>query len=94
MPRVITVDKNPSYPAAVNELKNDRIFPKKVGLRQIKYLNNIIEQDHRPIKRIVRPMLGFQSFHTAIKTLKGIGVFLIFSGFSSISRKPQNFILI
>jgi transposase-like protein len=34
-------------------------IPKNVGLRQIKYLNNIIEQDHRPIKRIVRPMLGF-----------------------------------
>jgi transposase-like protein len=49
-------------------------IPKNVGLRQIKYLNNIIEQDHRPIKRIVRPMLGFQSFHTATKTLKGIEI--------------------
>ena len=74
MPRVITVDKNPAYPAAVNELKNDKILPKNVGLRQIKYLNNIIELDHRAIKRIVRPMLGFQSFHTAIKTLKGIEI--------------------
>jgi transposase-like protein len=60
-PRVITVDKNPAYPAAVNELKNDKILPKNVGLRQIKYLNNIVEQDHRSIKRIVRPMLGFMS---------------------------------
>jgi len=74
IPRVITVDKNPAYPSAVNELKNDRILPKKVNLRQIKYLNNIVEQDHRSIKRIVRPMLGFQSFHTAIKTLKGIEI--------------------
>jgi transposase-like protein len=74
MPRVITVDKNPAYPIAIHELKNDRILPKNVGLRQIKYLNNIIEQDHRPIKRIVRPMLGFQSFHTATKTLKGIEI--------------------
>ena len=74
MPRVITVDKNPAYPIAIHELKNDRILPKNVGLRQIKYLNNIVEQDHRPIKRIVRPMLGFQSFHTAIKTLKGIEI--------------------
>jgi transposase-like protein len=73
-PRVITVDKNPAYPIAIHELKNDGILPKNVGLRQIKYLNNIIEQDHRPIKRIVRPMLGFQSFHTAIKTLKGIEI--------------------
>jgi transposase, IS6 family len=73
-PRVITVDKNPAYPIAIHELKNDGILPKNVGLRQIKYLNNIIEQDHRPIKRIVSPMLGFQSFHTANKTLKGIEI--------------------
>ena len=45
---------------------------KNVGIRQIKYLNNIIEQDHRSIKRIVNPMLGFQSFQSANKTLKGI----------------------
>jgi transposase, IS6 family len=43
-PRVITVDKNPAYPIAIHELKNDVILPKNVGLRQIKYLNNIIEQ--------------------------------------------------
>ena len=72
--RAITVDKNPAYPIAIHELKNDRILPQNVNLRQIKYLNNIVEQDHRYIKRIVRPMLGFQSFHTAIKTLKGIEV--------------------
>ena len=72
IPRVITVDKNPAYPPAINELKNDKILPKNVGLRQIKYLNNIVEQDHRSIKRIVRPMLGFQSFQSANKTLKGI----------------------
>ena len=74
IPRAITVDKNPAYPAAVNEMKNDRILPQNVSLRQIKYLNNIVEQDHRSVKRIVRPMLGFQSFHTATKTLKGIEI--------------------
>jgi len=72
IPRVITVDKDPAYPPAIDELKNDKILPKKVGIRQIKYLNNIIEQDHRSIKRIVNPMLGFQSFRSANKTLKGI----------------------
>ena len=72
IPRVITVDKNPAYPPAIDELKNDKILPKNVGIRQIKYLNNIIEQDHRSIKRIVNPMLGFQSFQSANKTLKGI----------------------
>src|SRR5665647_3835841 len=56
VPRAITVDKNPAYPIAIGELKNDRILPQNVSLRQIKYLNNIIEQDHRSIKRIVRPM--------------------------------------
>ena len=74
IPRVIKVDKNPAYPPAIDKLKNDRILPQNVSLRQIKYLNNIVEQDHRPIKRIVRPMLGFQSFNTVIKTLKGIEI--------------------
>ena len=72
IPRVITVDKNPAYPPAIDKLKNDEILPINVGIRQIKYLNNIIEQDHRSIKRIVNPMLGFQSFQSASKTLKGI----------------------
>jgi IS6 family transposase len=62
IPRVITVDKNPAYPPAIDELKNDKILPKNVGIRQIKYLNNIIEQDHRSIKRIANPMLGFSVF--------------------------------
>ncbi len=72
IPRVITVDKNPAYPSAIDKLKIDKILPKNVGIRQIKYLNNIIEQDHRSIKRIVNPMLGLQSFRSANKTLKGI----------------------
>ncbi len=74
IPIAITVDKNPAYPIAIHELKNDRILPQNVSLRQIKYLNNIVEQDHRSIKWIVRPMLGFQSFQSANKTLKGIEV--------------------
>ena len=49
-----------------------KYYLKNVGIRQIKYLNNIIEQDHRSIKRIVNPMLGFKSFRSANKTLKGI----------------------
>ena len=43
-------------------------------LRQQKYLNNIIEQDHRFIKKIIKPMLGFKSFKTAEKTIAGIEV--------------------
>ncbi len=70
-PRVITVDKNASYPAAVKELKSERILSKGCEIRQVKYLNNIVEQDHRFIKRRVKPGLGFKSFHTAVRTLKG-----------------------
>ena len=74
IPRVITVDKNPAYPPTIDKLKNDKILPKNIAIRQINYLNNIIEQDHRCIKRIVNPMSGFQSFRSANKTLKGIEI--------------------
>ena len=73
-PRVITVDKNPAYPRALSELTEDNILNKKVTLRQIKYLNNIVEQDHRFIKRKVRSTLGFKSFDTANNTIKGIEI--------------------
>jgi transposase, IS6 family len=71
-PRVITVDKNAAYPVAMDELKEDETLKAKTELRQVKYLNNVIEQDHRNIKRIVKPMMGFQSFNTARRTLRGI----------------------
>ncbi|BAS59689.1 integrase core domain protein [Leptolyngbya boryana NIES-2135] len=58
-PRVITVDKNAAYPVAVEELKQDQILKAQTKLRQSKYLNNVLEQDHRNIKRIVKPMIGF-----------------------------------
>ena len=72
MPKVITIDKNPAYPIAINELKNEKKLFKNVEIRQVKYLKNIVEQDHRSIKRIIAPMLGFQSFLSASKILKGI----------------------
>lgn len=70
-PRVITVDKNAAYPKAVDELKADKELPQKVELRQKKYLNNIVEQDHRGIKRLVKSGMGFGSFNTARRTIKG-----------------------
>lgn len=71
-PSPITTDKHSSYPAAIGELKKEGILNQHLKHRQIKYLNNILEQDHRRIKRRIRPMLGFQSFKTANRTLKGI----------------------
>jgi transposase-like protein len=59
MPRVITVDKNPAYPIAIHGLKNEKKLSENIEIRQVKYLNNIVEQDHRSIKRIIAPMLGF-----------------------------------
>ncbi len=70
-PRVITVDKNAAYPKAIDELKADKELPQKVELRQKKYLNNIVEQDHRAIKRLVKLGLGFSSFNTQGRTIKG-----------------------
>jgi len=74
MPRVITVDKNPAYPIAIEELKNEKKMPVGIQVRKVKYLNNVIEQDHRFIKKRVRSMLGLKSFHTATYILSGIEV--------------------
>ena len=70
-PRVITVDKNAAYPKAVKELKAAGDLATSCELRQSKYLNNLVEQDHRFIKRLVKPGMGFWSFETAWRTLQG-----------------------
>ncbi|OSX99814.1 hypothetical protein S2E19_04603 [Bacillus mycoides] len=78
-PRVITVDKNPAYPIAIEQLKKEKRKKKKeksipdgMQLRQQKYLNNIVEQDHRFIKKRIRSMLGFKCFDTATSILSGV----------------------
>jgi IS6 family transposase len=71
VPRVITVDKNAAYPKAIADLKACAMLPASVELRQVKYLNNLIEQDHRFIKRLVKPGMGFVSVETAWRTLQG-----------------------
>ena len=70
-PRTITVDKNAAYPKAVAEMKGAGDLWRRTRLRQCKYLNNIVEQDHRRIKRLTAPGLGFGSFRTARRTLAG-----------------------
>jgi IS6 family transposase len=70
-PCTITVDKNAAYPCATKRMKKAGELWRFSKLRQAKYLNNIIEQDHRRIKRLVRPGLGFASFHTAQRTIVG-----------------------
>ena len=70
MPTTITIDKSRANTAAALSLSADSGLP--IGLRQSKYLNNIVEQDHRAIKRRTRPMMGLKSFGTATKLIAGI----------------------
>jgi transposase, IS6 family len=73
-PRVINVDQNKAYPPAVEELKEEGVLSIATQLRRCKYLNNIIEQDHRFINRRVNPGLGFFSFNTARRIIGGYEV--------------------
>ena len=72
MPRVVNVDKNPAYPRAMAELKADGTINRRCRLRQCKYLNNIVEQDHRNVKRRTWLAKGYGSLPTAWRTLRGI----------------------
>ena len=70
LPEKITIDKSGANKAAIEEYNREN--ETSIEIRQIKYLNNIVEQDHRGIKRITKHMLGFKSFHSASVTLNGI----------------------
>ena len=70
VPQKITIDKSGANTAAVESYNTEH--DAGIELRQVKYLNNIVEQDHRAIKRMTRPMLGFKSFWSASITLAGI----------------------
>ncbi|HEY9404327.1 MAG TPA: DDE-type integrase/transposase/recombinase [Pyrinomonadaceae bacterium] len=68
----ISVDKNAAYPDALTSSQEKKVLPGNCTLRQLKYLNNIIEQDHRFIKKKVRASLCCKRFLTAERTLEGI----------------------
>ena len=70
LPDKIAMDKSGANKAAIDQMIEDKGL--SVIVRQIKYLNNIVEQDHRSIKRMTRPMLGFKSFRAARNILAGI----------------------
>ena len=69
---MVNVDKNRAYPAAIEALKADGTLPRRARLRQCKYLNNIVEQDHRTVKKRVWLARGYGSFQSAWRTLQGI----------------------
>src|SRR3954447_7848300 len=72
LPSTISVDKNAAYPEAFTTSQDEKVLPKDCKLRRVKYLNNIIEQDHRFIKKRVRACLGYRSFDTAERTIQGV----------------------
>jgi putative transposase len=70
VPETITIDGSDANEAAIKRYNEEH--GTHIIIRQVKYLNNIVEQDHRAVKRVTRPMLGFKSFDAAQDTLVGI----------------------
>jgi putative transposase len=72
LPQKVTIDKSGSNISALNRANQNLPKDQQIEVRQIKYLNNVVEQDHRFIKKRTKPMLGFKSFHSAKMTITGI----------------------
>jgi putative transposase len=70
VPETITIDGSDANEAAIKSYNQE--YGTAIIIRQVKYLNNVVEQDHRAVKRVTRPMLGFKSFDAAQCTLVGI----------------------
>lgn len=70
-PRVITVDGHQAYPHAITELKRDGELGRRCRYRRCRYLNNVVEQDHRFIKKRIAASLGFRSVEGALNTIDG-----------------------
>jgi putative transposase len=82
LPEKITIDKSGANKAGVDTVNLQLIIFYLLGcslmqitIRQIKYLNNIVEQDHRGIKRITKRMMGFKAFYSAEATISGIELY-------------------
>jgi transposase-like protein len=71
-PREVVTDRLKGYPGAIREMKREGELWRFTRHRRGRWLNNLVEQDHRRIKRRTRPMLGFASFRTARRTLAGV----------------------
>jgi putative transposase len=70
VPETITIDGSEANAAAIRAYNEE--YGTAIAIRQVKYLNNVVEQDHRAVKRVTRPMLGFKAFDAAQSTLVGI----------------------
>jgi putative transposase len=88
VPHVITTDRNRANAAAITTYNAEH--DTTIEVRQVRYLNNVVEQDHRAVKRVVRPTLGFTSMETAQRTLAGIEVMhMIKKGQMATQEGPQ-----
>jgi transposase-like protein len=73
LPRIINIDKSGSNISALKTVNQDtKVLALRSQVRQVRYLNNIVEQDHRHIKRVTNPMSGFKNFHSESSTIAGI----------------------
>jgi IS6 family transposase len=70
-PRVINTDRAPIYDSAIPDIKKEGILRRRCRHRPVQYLNNILEQDHRAIKRRVNAKQGFREFQAAGRTIQG-----------------------
>jgi len=70
VPETMTIDGSDANEAAIKRYNEEN--GTTIRIRQVQYFNNIVEQDHRAVKRVTRPMLGFKSFEAAQGTLVGI----------------------
>src|SRR5205807_5598123 len=70
LPETITLDGSDANAAAIKRYNEEH--GTAISIRQVQYFNNIVEQDHRAVKRVTRPMLGFKAFEAAQDTLVGI----------------------
>jgi putative transposase len=87
-PEKVNMDKSGANLAGLQQVNQSLPENQKITIRQVKYLNNLIEQDHRGIKRITQPMLGFKSFICAAATLVGIELYrMIRKGQSSLKKE-------
>ena len=97
-PEKVTLDKSGANKAAIDEINTSREIP--ILVRQVKYLNNLVEQDHRAIKRVTKLMLNFKSFRSARSVLAGIELMhmirkgqLLLKGCSELSFADQFYAL-
>ncbi len=91
IPEKVTVDKSGSNNCALDYFNEGLEKDDQFEIRQVKYLNNIVEQDHRFVKKRTKPMLGFKNFYSARETISGIENIRIIQKGQIIGQKPTQF---